>query len=247
VPRVTRTTSRGAASAVFGQFTQLVSEASGWAYGIVFLLAFLDVLVPVVPSEASVITAGVVASAGGLYLPLIIIAAACGAFLGDNTAYLIGRRFGTRAAKRFLRGGKAEKTLNWAERQLTRRGGELIVVSRFIPGGRTAVTLAAGTLVFPWRRFAVFDAVAALIWALYASLLGYFGGRAFENEAWKGLLLAFGLAFAVTGGVEVVRWFLKRRSGPQAPDEVSPDPQAVEAARQPDVRGQDPAGGRPAD
>ena len=189
-------------AAVFGQFTQLVSEASGWAYGIVFLLAFLDVLVPVVPSEASVITAGVVASAGGLYLPLIIAAAACGAFLGDNTAYLIGRRFGTRATKRFLRGGKAEKTLDWAERQLTRRGGELIVVSRFIPGGRTAVTLAAGTLAFPWRRFAVFDALAALIWALYASLLGYFGGRAFENEAWKGLLLAFGLAFAVTGGVE---------------------------------------------
>ena len=40
VPRVTRTTSRGAASAVFGQFTHLVSEASGWAYGIVFLLAY---------------------------------------------------------------------------------------------------------------------------------------------------------------------------------------------------------------
>jgi hypothetical protein len=56
---------------VFGQFTRLVSEASGWAYGIVFLFAFLDALVPVVPSEASVITAGMVAAAGGLYLPLI--------------------------------------------------------------------------------------------------------------------------------------------------------------------------------
>jgi membrane protein DedA with SNARE-associated domain len=237
---------------VFGQFTHLVSEASGWAYGIVFLLAFLDVLVPVVPSEASVITAGVVASAGGLYLPLIIVAAACGAFLGDNTAYLIGRRFGTRATKRFLHGGKGEKTLAWAERQLTLRGGELIVVSRFIPGGRTAVTLAAGTLAFPWRRFAVFDAVAALIWALYASLLGYFGGRAFENEAWKGLLLAFGLAFAVTGGVEVVRWFLRRRSSRSAPDQVSPDqvspdPHAAEAARHSDAREQDPAPGRPTD
>jgi membrane protein DedA with SNARE-associated domain len=196
---------------VFAQFTQLVSEASGWAYGIVFLFAFLDVLVPVVPSEASVITAGVVAAAGGLFLPLVIVAAASGAFLGDNTAYLVGRRFGTRAAERFLHGGKAKKTLDWAEHQLGQRGGELIVVARFIPGGRTAVTLAAGTLAFPWRRFAAFDAVAALIWALYASLLGYFGGRAFEHAAWKGLLLALGLAFAVAGGVEVVRWFLRRR------------------------------------
>jgi membrane protein DedA with SNARE-associated domain len=202
---------------VFGQFTQLVSEASGWAYGIVFLFAFLDVLVPVVPSEASVITAGVVAAAGGLYLPLIIAAAACGAFLGDNTAYLVGRRFGTRATKRFLRGGKAQKTLDWAERQLTQRGGELILVARFIPGGRTAVTLAAGTLAFPWRRFAVFDAIAALIWALYASLLGYFGGRAFENAAWKGLLVALGIAFAVAAGVEIVRWYLKRRRAASQP------------------------------
>ncbi|MGI8447051.1 MAG: DedA family protein [Streptosporangiaceae bacterium] len=205
---------------MLGQFTQLVSEASGWAYGIVFLFAFLDVLVPVVPSEASVITAGVVAAAGGLYLPLIIATAVGGAFLGDNTAYLVGRRFGSRATERFFRGGKARKTLDSAERQLTQRGGELIAVARFIPGGRTAVTLGAGVLAFPWRRFAVFDAVAALIWALYAPLLGYLGGRAFENAAWKGLLLALAIAFAVAGSVEVVRWYLKRRrrGPPPRPD-----------------------------
>jgi membrane-associated protein len=202
---------------VFAQFTQLVSEASGWAYGIVFALAFLDVLRPVVPSEASVITAGVVAATGGLYLPLIVVAASCGAFLGDNTAYLVGRRFGTRATKRFLRGGKAQKTLDWAERQLTQRGGELILVARFIPGGRTAVTLAAGTLAFAWRRFAAFDAVAALIWALYASLLGYLGGRAFENAAWKGLLLALGIGLAVAASVEIVRWYFKRRRAGSQP------------------------------
>ncbi len=104
------------------------------------------------------------------------------------------------------------------ERQLTQRGGELIVVARFIPGGRTAVTLGAGTLAYPWRRFAIFDAIAALIWALYASLLGYFGGKAFEHAAWIGLLLALGIAFAVTGGVEAVRWYLRRRASQSRPD-----------------------------
>jgi membrane protein DedA with SNARE-associated domain len=67
-------------------------------------------------------------------------------------------------------------------------------------------------LEFPWRRFIFFDALAAVGWAVYASLLGYFGGRTFEHAAWKGLLLALGIAFAVAGGVEVTRWALKRRT-----------------------------------
>jgi membrane protein DedA with SNARE-associated domain len=196
---------------VFGQFTQAVSDASGWAYGIVFLVAFLDALIPVVPSETAVITGGVVAADGHLSLPLLIAVAAGGAFVGDNTAYLIGRLFGVRAKERFSDDGKFRKALNFAERQLEERGGELIVVGRFIPGGRTAVTLSAGTLRYPWRRFVVFDAMASVGWALYASLLGYFGGHAFEQAPWKGLLLALGIAFAVTGTIEVVRWFRNRR------------------------------------
>jgi membrane-associated protein len=201
---------------VFGQFIQVVSDASGWAYAIVFALALLDVVIPLVPSETSVITAGVVAAAGDLSLPLVIGSAALGAFLGDNGAYLIGRRFGQRATDRFLSGEKAQKRLKWAERQLSERGGELIVIARFIPAGRTAVTLSAGTVGYPWRRFAAFDAVAALGWALYAALLGYVGGRAFEHAAWKGLVLALGTAFAVAGGIELVRWLRRRWRGSAA-------------------------------
>ncbi len=196
---------------MFNHFVQLVSDASGWAYGIVFLLALLDAVLPVVPSETAVITAGVVAAAGSLNLPFVILAAACGAFAGDNLAYLIGYRFGGRAADRFLRGEKGKRSLRWAETQLNERGGELIAVARFIPAGRTAVTLSAGTVRFPWPRFVVYDAIAAVIWAGYASLLGYFGGKTFEGAAWKGLVLALGIAFALSGLIEAVRWYLKRR------------------------------------
>ena len=177
-------------------------------------MAYLDALVPVVPSETAVITAGVVASTGDLSLPIVVAGAASGAFLGDNTAYYVGHRFGTRINDRFFSGEKARKRIEWAQQQVSERGGELILIARFIPGGRTVVTLSAGTLGYPWRRFVIFDAAAALGWALYASLLGYFGGHAFEAAPWKGLLLALGIAFAVAGAVEVIRWYLKRRRGP---------------------------------
>ncbi len=196
---------------MFGQFTNLVAEASLWAYVVIFLFAAFDAILPIVPSETAVITAGVVASSGDLFLPLVIIAAAAGAFVGDNVAYLLGRRYGQRIKERFFNGEKAKRRVAWAEQQLTERGGELIAAGRFIPGGRTAVTLSAGTLGYPWRRFIAFDAIAASVWALYGSLLGFFGGRAFENSPLAGLLLALGIALAVTGGIEAVRWYLKRR------------------------------------
>jgi membrane-associated protein len=168
-------------------------------------------VLPVVPSETAVITAGVVATAGDLSLPLVIAAAAAGAFAGDNLAYGVGRRYGIRVTHRFFRGRKAQHRIDWAKTQLDQRGGELIAVGRFIPGGRTAVTLTAGLTHFPWKRFALFDAIAAIIWAGYAALLGYFGGHAFERQPWKGLLLALGIAFALTLVTELVRSMLRRR------------------------------------
>jgi membrane-associated protein len=200
-----------AARPVFSQFTDLVANASGWAYAILFVLAFLDAIVPIVPSETSVITAGVVASQGDLSLPMVILFAAAGAIAGDNTAYFLGWRFGRRINDRFFTSEKSKKRIAWAHRQVEERGGELIVIARFIPGGRTAVTLSAGTLEYPWRKFIVFDTIAGFVWASYAGALGYFGGHAFEQAPWKGLLLALAIAFGVAGAIELVRWYVKRR------------------------------------
>lgn len=196
---------------MFNQFTQLVAEASWWAYAVVLVFAFLDALLPVVPSETAVITAGVVAAQGKLSLLLVIAAAACGAFAGDNTAYGIGHRFGPYATARYFRGEKGRKTMGWAERQLAERGGELILVARFIPGGRIAVTVIAGTTRYPWPRFVLFDALAGIFWASYAAFLGYFGGKAFERAPWAGLLLALAIAFGVTGALELARALARRR------------------------------------
>jgi membrane-associated protein len=56
-----------------------------------------------------------------------------------------------------------------------------------------------------WRRFMTFDVLAGLLWASYAALLGYVGGRAFEEDPLKGFLLAFAVALAATGAIEAYR------------------------------------------
>src|SRR3954453_16648995 len=120
---------------MFDQFTDLVAQASWWAYLVVMLFAVIDALIPLAPSETAVIPAGVVAASGGLFLPLVIVAAAIGAFAGDNLAYGLGSRYGPVVRERFLHGEKAARRIDWAKRQLDDRGGELIAVARFIPAG----------------------------------------------------------------------------------------------------------------
>jgi hypothetical protein len=61
-----------------------------------------------------------------------------------------------------------------------------------------------------------------LIWAAYAAVLGYFGGKAFEHMPWAGLILALAIAFAVTGAV-VGRRYAQRHRRSRQPDEPPED------------------------
>ena len=56
----------------------------------------------------------------------------------------------------------------------------------------------------------MFDAIAGAIWGSYCVLLGYFFGKTFEEEPWKALLLAFGLALSVTAAIEGARYLYHR-------------------------------------
>jgi membrane protein DedA with SNARE-associated domain len=187
---------------------------SNWTYVVVFGLAALDAFFPIVPSETALITAGVASADGDLEIWLVIALAAAGAIVGDNISFLLGRTIGERVVERLFR-GERHRHLEWAETALNERGAYLIVIGRFIPGGRTAITFAAGTLEMPWHRFIRWDVLAAVIWACYGGLLGYFGGKTFEEDAWKGLLLAFTVAFGVAALVEAIRWYRRRRVVPQ--------------------------------
>jgi len=196
-------------------FESIVNAVSGsdWSYLIVFAIAMLDAFFPLVPSEATAIAAGVVAGTGGLSVELVILAAATGAFVGDNISFAGGHFLGERVTRRFFSSEKSQKRLTWADRMLRERGWYLIIVARFIPGGRTVTTFTAGfTNAISWRRFLFFDAIAAAIWGSYTVLLGYFGGRTFEEDPWKGLLLAFAIALAVTALVEAARYLRHRRA-----------------------------------
>jgi membrane-associated protein len=203
---------------------------SPWFYVALFAVAAVDGFFPVVPSESMVITAGVYAASGRPDLTLVVVLAALGAFTGDHVSYLVGRRAGGRLVRGLRPGTRRHAAFGWARATMAERGGLILVVARYVPGGRTAVTLTMGAVGYPLRSFSLFAAVAAVSWGLYGALLGYVGGVAFEDDPLKGVAVGLGLALSVTAAVEGVRFLRRRRAGTgsagtgrAAPDPGGPD------------------------
>jgi membrane-associated protein len=182
-----------------------------WFLLIILIVAYLDSVIPVVPSETCVIIGGVAASQGTQNIYAVIAAGAVGAFLGDNSAYLIGLRASAWFRRRAERKPKFATKLAWAQTQIHHRGGLLLITARFIPGGRTALTLSSGITRQKRAWFTRWIALATTIWATYAALLGRIGGEAFEESHTKAFLLAFGMAIGTNIAIEIVRHIMKKR------------------------------------
>lgn len=197
-----------------GDFLDWLGDFSShwWFIGIIFVIAYLDSVIPVVPSETMVIIGGVAAGTGNQHLLLVIAAGAIGAFLGDNTAYQLGSSMSGWIEERAATRPKWQQRLAWSSEQIRLRGGLLLITARFIPGGRTALTISSGITHQPRRWFVGWITAAVVIWATYAALLGYIGGVAFKDDHTKAFLVAFGAAVSATVVIEIGRHLWSRRS-----------------------------------
>jgi membrane-associated protein len=200
----------------FDQITEWIGDVSGnwWFVLVIFAVAFLDSVFPIVPGETTVIAGGVAAGVGDQQLALVIGAGALGAFLGDNLAYTIGHQFEDRVRAWAERKPARSARLEGAGRQIRKRGGMLLITARFIPGGRTILTVSSGITGQPRKWFAFWVAIAGLVWASYAAILGYIFGQAFEDDHALAFWLAFGTALSITAVVELIRWVRDR--GPRS-------------------------------
>ncbi len=216
------------AANVITDITDWIDEISAnwWFLLIVFAVALLDSVIPIVPSETTVIAGGVAAGAGNQQLALVILAGASGAFIGDNLAYSIGHRFGPRVARWADRKEDRKRRLVKAAQQIRKRGGLLLITARFIPGGRTVLTISCGLTAQPRRWFMFWIAVASVIWATYAAVLGYAFGAAFEDNHTVAFLAAFAAALSITAIIELIRW-ARDRGGDETDESGSDTASAV--------------------
>jgi membrane protein DedA with SNARE-associated domain len=188
---------------------------AAWAVPVVFLLAALDGILPPLPSESIVIALAAVSAVTQSPHPLWLgVAAAAGAFAGDNLAYLLGRRFGLRRMQQ-TRSARLRGAMRRAGHALDGRGAVIILVARYVPVGRVAVNLTAGASGYPHRRFLGLTALAALSWSAYSVAVGLLSGHWAEDNAVLGMVA--GVAFAVVLGVLVDHLVRRVTAAPPRP------------------------------
>ncbi|MEC5190300.1 MULTISPECIES: DedA family protein [unclassified Arthrobacter] len=201
----------------------LAAAGQPWVLILVFACCVIDGFFPPIPSESVVVgLAAVAAGAGVPNVALLAAAAAAGAFLGDNIAYLLGRNTGTRRWA-WMRGNRMQRAFRWAGAELRKRPASLILVARFVPIGRVAVNLTAGATGFPRPRFVALTVLSAVLWAAYSVAIGLFFGQWFAENHLLAVVAAVICAIGLGVLLDVV---IGKLRGTRPEDAEQPSPPA---------------------
>ena len=155
-------------------------------YGILFAIIFAEtglVVTPFLPGDSLLFAAGALAATGALRLDVLAVLLIAAAILGDAVNYAVGRRL----AHQFL--SLETPRTGWLARLVKREhvaraheffvthGGKAVILARFVPIVRTFVPFVAGGADMPYRTFAVFNIVGAVLWVAICAGAGYAFGN----------------------------------------------------------------------
>ena len=183
----------------------MLAVPSQIGYPVLFALIFGECAGLPLPGETALLTAGVLAGAGRLSLPLVIVVAVFAAVAGDTLGYWLGRRGGRAILK--IRGpllAFRERALEHGERFFERHGSKTVFLGRFVPGVRVVAAVLAGASAMPWPRFAVYNLSGAFVWAATVASLASLVGAAFAATLWVAAL-AVVVAAALVAVIRVRR------------------------------------------
>ncbi len=162
---------------------QLLNGTGGWAVLIVcaFVFAETGLLVGfVLPGDTLLIITGVLAfphADGTTPIPIpiwaICLAIAFSAFLGGEVGYFIGNKAGPRIFERKESGFFSRRNVVRTNAFFVKYGGLAVIAARFVPIVRTFAPIAAGVGHMPARRYSLYNAIGAVIWAGGLTVAGY--------------------------------------------------------------------------
>ena len=133
------------------------------------------------PGDSVLFSAGVLASQGWFNIWLLALGSFVAAVAGDAVGYTFGRRVGRRLYERPDSRWFKRRHLAAAEVFYDKHGGKGIVLARFLPVVRTLAPIVAGMSAMRYRRFAAFNVIGGVLWAIGLTTAGYLLGESIPN------------------------------------------------------------------
>ncbi|MFH1263251.1 MAG: DedA family protein [Pseudomonadota bacterium] len=164
---------------------RLVEEAPpGIAFAGVIVVLLICGLGAPFPEEIPLILAGYLVYTGEVSLQTCLIGTFVALLVGDSLLFVIGFRLGPRIFKiplfrKLLTPDRVKKVSD----RFHRYGNRVVFVARFMAGVRGTVFVTAGILKMPYRRFILFDGLAALISAPLIIYIAYHFGSEIDSAA----------------------------------------------------------------
>ncbi|KTS93376.1 hypothetical protein SB14R_20860 [Pseudomonas oryzihabitans] len=179
---------------------------SNYGYGAAVLGALVE-------GDGVAILAGIAARHGYLLFPLTALCVALGGFIGDQTLFFLGRRYGDGILRRFKH---QQQRIDWLRRRIHRHEALWIIGIRFAYGFRLIGPLLIGASGVRPRRFLFYNVIGALLWGFLMTGVGYLVGeilRDFFAEHHVSKRWFFAAAICVVVLFVGARAILRRREG----------------------------------
>ena len=203
-------------------FTWLEALPPLMAYGIIFIIAYGENVMPPIPGDMVIVFGGYLAGIGQLNFFLVWILSVAGGVLGFMSMYALGRRMGVAIydPERFkwLPKRHLEKTRAW----VSRWGYGVVAANRFLSGARSVISLTVGMARKNAFNTMVFSAISAIAWTGLIIYGGYAIGENWQIvgdyiRTWGVIIIALMTIGAVA---IIIRKFLRSRvtrlsSGPK--------------------------------
>jgi membrane-associated protein len=214
-----------------GGLTELTAQYGTAMYWILIAIIFAEtglVVLPLLPGDSLLFTAGFVASSTGeLDVFLLGGALIVAAIAGDTVNYHVGKAIGPRVMKsessRFFNKKYLEQTHAYFEKY----GGKTIILARFVPIVRTFAPFVAGAGAMTYSKFIVFNVVGGVAWIVTMMGAGVFlGGLQIVQDHFEKVVIGIVIVSVMP---MVIEWWRARKRAKAAPIEIRTPAPKVDA------------------
>ncbi len=152
---------------------RMLNAPPEFLYAFLYLSAVIENLFPPIPGDTITALGAFLVGTGRLNYTPVYILTTLGSVTGFMMLYFLGRLLGRKFFIKHDISFFSKKSIVKAEQWFRRRGHLIVLINRFLPGVRSAISLVSGMSFLPPLRMFLYSLASAAVWNLIWIQVGY--------------------------------------------------------------------------